>query len=73
MCQWLPEGSVLERVYAAQLLDDLEVMNVFPLYQRLQEQLAANPQLKYVHAWFVCVCVCMYACIYISFIYIEIY
>lgn len=41
---------MLERVYAAQLLDDLEVMNVFPLYQRLQEQLAANPQLKYVHA-----------------------
>ncbi|PVD24160.1 hypothetical protein C0Q70_14630 [Pomacea canaliculata] len=31
VCQWLPEGSVLERVYAAQLLDDLEVMNVFPL------------------------------------------
>ncbi|KAL8566246.1 hypothetical protein ACOMHN_046747 [Nucella lapillus] len=44
-CQWLPEGCVLERVYAAQLLDDLDVLGVYPLYQQLINHLHKDPKL----------------------------
>nr|KAG5699504.1 hypothetical protein BaRGS_020063 [Batillaria attramentaria] len=46
VCQWLTQGSVLERVYAAQLLDDLDVMGVYPLYQKLVQRMSENPQLR---------------------------
>ncbi|XP_070193428.1 inositol-pentakisphosphate 2-kinase-like [Littorina saxatilis] len=45
LCKWLPPGCVLERVYAAQLLDDLDIMGVYPLYVQLMRQLHTEPQL----------------------------
>ncbi|XP_076448400.1 inositol-pentakisphosphate 2-kinase-like [Babylonia areolata] len=44
-CQWLPEGCVLERVYAAQLLDDMDVMGVYPMYLHLMTHLNNQPSL----------------------------
>lgn len=46
VCRWLPRGSVLERVYAAQLLDDLDVLGVYPLYLKLTSCISENSQLR---------------------------
>ena len=44
-CQWLPQGCVLERVFAAQLLDDLDIMGIYPLYLQLMRHLQTDPHL----------------------------
>jgi hypothetical protein len=48
VCQWLPQGCVLERVFAAQLLDDLDIEGVYPLYLQLRQHLEMYPELRLV-------------------------